>query len=40
MDGMQFLKKLMGVRQRAAGDHDHGPRRCAHGGRGDARWRV
>ena len=37
MDGMQFLKKLMGTDSAAAGDHDHRSWRRADGGRGDAR---
>ena len=40
MDGMQFLKKLMGADSCFACDHDHRARRCADGGRGDARGRV
>ena len=36
MDGMAFLKRLMGMDFGPAGDPDHRARRCADGGRGDA----
>ena len=40
MDGMQFLKKLMGLGQCVAGDHDHRPWRRANGRRSHAGRRL